>query len=115
MTATTHNPRAVMVTGGAGFIGCNFVRFLLESDADVRVITLDALTYAGHPSNLRQVEKYEGDRHHFVHGDIRDSETVRIVLRNHGVDTVACRWTRGATTTTLRPAIVRGDRSTSET
>ncbi len=77
-----------MVTGGAGFIGCNFVHYLLESDTDVRVITLDALTYAGHPSNLRQVEMYEGDRHHFVHGDIRDSETVRRVLRDHGIDTV---------------------------
>jgi dTDP-glucose 4,6-dehydratase len=77
-----------MVTGGAGFIGCNFVRYLLETDAEVRVVTLDALTYAGHPANLRQVGELGGGRHHFVHGDIRDADTVRTLFREHRIDTV---------------------------
>ncbi len=84
----THTPRSVLVTGGAGFIGCNFVRHLLESDADVRVVTLDALTYAGHRASLRDVEDRHSSRHTFVHGDIRDRDTVRGIFETHDIDTV---------------------------
>ena len=58
----------VLVTGGAGFIGSNFVRYALASHADWRVTTLDKLTYAGRRENLHDVMDHP--RHTFVHGDI---------------------------------------------
>ena len=60
----------VLVTGGAGFIGSNFVRFALRRHADWRVTTLDKLTYAGRRENLHDV--MDDPRHTFVHGDIAD-------------------------------------------
>ena len=67
-TATTTN---VLVTGGAGFIGSNFVRHALQTHADWHVTTLDKLTYAGRRENLHDV--MEHPRHTFVHGDICDA------------------------------------------
>ena len=67
--------RRILVTGGSGFIGSNFVRFLLEQRPGWHVVNLDALTYAGNPENLREIENDE--RYTFVHGDIRDRETAR--------------------------------------
>ena len=61
----------VLVTGGAGFIGCNFVRYALERHADWHVTTLDKLTYAGRRENLHDVMSHP--RHTFVHGDITDA------------------------------------------
>jgi dTDP-glucose 4,6-dehydratase len=64
----------LLVTGGAGFIGSNFVRWVLRHTDDVRITNLDALTYAG---NLASLADLAGDpRHVFVHGDIRDAELV---------------------------------------
>jgi len=63
----------LLVTGGAGFIGSNFVRRLLN-ETDYEVTTLDALTYAGSRENLDGV--IEHDRHEFVHGDVRDESVV---------------------------------------
>jgi dTDP-glucose 4,6-dehydratase len=60
--------KKVLVTGGAGFIGSNFVKFLLENEPGVEIINLDLLTYAGLKANL----PVEQDRHLFVHGDIND-------------------------------------------
>ncbi len=77
--------KRVLVTGGAGFIGSNFVHHLLETEPDVSIVNLDNLTYAGNLDNLRGLE---GDRRHeFVHGDIRDAALVRRLL--DGVDAVA--------------------------
>ena len=68
----------LVVTGGAGFIGSNFIRYVLSETDDVRVVNLDALTYAGNPASLADVS--EDRRYEFVHGDIRDAELVgRIV------------------------------------
>lgn len=64
---------SVLVTGGAGFIGSNFVHYLLD-DTNYDVVTLDALTYAGSKDNLG--EKLSHPRHQFVEGDIRDSSLV---------------------------------------
>jgi dTDP-glucose 4,6-dehydratase len=88
MTDSEHTPRSILVTGGAGFIGCNFIRSLLASDADVSVANLDALTYAGHPASLRGISDRWGDRYTFVHGDIRDPEVVREAFTRHRIDTV---------------------------
>ncbi len=78
--------RNVLVTGGAGFIGSNFVRFLLKNEPEVRIVNLDALTYAGSMENLRDLPG--ADRHTFVHGDICDRPLVDRLLREHKVDTV---------------------------
>lgn len=67
----------ILVTGGAGFIGSNFVQYLLEESED-EVVTLDALTYAGSRENLRTV--LDNPHHKFVHGDIRDQEILREIL-----------------------------------
>src|SRR5256885_17207758 len=71
-------PRCLLVTGGAGFIGRNFVRWLLNTDPNVRIVTLALLTYAGNLESLSDI--VGNDRHSFVHGDVRDFETVRAVL-----------------------------------
>lgn len=79
--------RNVLVTGGAGFIGSNFVRYLLRVEPQVRVINLDALTYAGSRENLRDLPGGE-DRHIFVHGDICDRPLVDRLFADHQIDTV---------------------------
>jgi len=63
----------VLVTGGAGFIGSNFVRYLLETYSDVHVVNLDKLTYAGNLDNLKGIAE---TRYTFVRGDIADRECV---------------------------------------
>jgi dTDP-glucose 4,6-dehydratase len=66
----------ILLTGGSGFIGTNFVRFVLSERPNYHLINLDALTYSGNPENLSDVEATHGDRYQFVHGDIQDMETV---------------------------------------
>ena len=65
----------LLVTGGAGFIGSNLVRYFLEEHEDVEVINLDLLTYAGNPDNLAGLDA--DPRYRFVHGDICDAALVR--------------------------------------
>lgn len=79
-------PRNVCITGGAGFIGANFVRHWLERGGEGRVVVLDALTYAGNPENLRDLER--NPRYEFVRGDICDEALVRELLSSRGIDTV---------------------------
>src|SRR5262245_9610059 len=86
MAEPAHLPERVMVTGGAGFIGANFVRHLLSTDPRARVITLDALTYAGSLENLRALPGE--DRHTFVKGDICDLPLCERLLREHRIDTI---------------------------
>ena len=64
----------LLVTGGAGFIGSNLVRYLLRTHEDVEIINLDLLTYAGNLENLADVE--EDTRYRFVHGDVCDADVV---------------------------------------
>ena len=74
----------LLVTGGCGFIGSNFIRYVLSEHPDDRVVNLDKLTYAGNPANLAD---FDGDaRYRFVQGDIADAEVVRDVIQ--GVDAV---------------------------
>jgi dTDP-glucose 4,6-dehydratase len=65
----------VMVTGGCGFIGSNFIHYLLETDPEVSTINLDALTYAGNPANLEKLA--DSPRYRFVRASITDREAVR--------------------------------------
>ncbi len=76
----------MLVTGGAGFIGSNFIRHMLTEHPDTRIVNLDALTYAGNLENLRDVAG--NPNYTFVRGDICDPETVAAVFRNHPIDTV---------------------------
>ena len=68
----------LLVTGGCGFIGSNFVRHVLETRPDVRITNLDALTYSGNPENLAGVEGH--DRYAFIKGDITDGPLVRSLI-----------------------------------
>src|SRR5579883_2186947 len=79
-------PHNLLVTGGAGFIGTNFVRYWLARPGVGRVIVLDALTYAGNPVNLEGLER--DPRYGFVRGDICDEACVREVMRAQRIDTV---------------------------
>ena len=76
----------LLVTGGAGFIGSNFVRYILRTRQDIHVVNLDALSYAGSRENLKALPG--ADRHEFVHGDIRDRALVDGLLRDHHIDTI---------------------------
>jgi len=75
--------RRYLVTGGAGFIGSNFIRYLFEHEPDAAITNLDALTYAGVPSTVAELDT--SDRHTFVHGDIRDAKLVDEVMPGHDV------------------------------
>jgi len=84
----------VLVTGGAGFIGVNFIRFLLgecgkPSDFKGRIINLDVLTYAGNAASLKEIdEKFGGERYFFEHGDICDRAKVEKIFEKYDIDTV---------------------------
>ena len=82
----SYRPRNLLVTGGAGFIGCNFVRFLLGSEEDLQITNLDLLTYAGSLENLEDLPRRE--RYEFVHGDICDRGLVDRLLREREIDTI---------------------------
>src|SRR3954462_2300075 len=76
----------LLVTGGAGFIGSGFVRFVLRTQPDVKIVNYDLLTYAG---NLRNLDEVASDpRYVFVRGDIADSKSVRAVFETHKFDAV---------------------------
>lgn len=78
--------RCLLVTGGAGFIGSNFCRYILKKYPDYRVVVYDKLTYAGNPENLKDLAS--DPRYAFVLGDICDGPRVRETIRAHDVDTI---------------------------
>jgi len=81
-----YQPHRVLVTGGAGFIGTNFIRCLLANEPDVQIVNLDKLTYAGSLANLNGLTNSK--HHHFVQGDITDEKLVRHLLQHHAIDTI---------------------------
>ena len=76
----------VLVTGGAGFIGSNFIHYLLNADPEVRIVNLDALTYAGSLENLKDLP--DPSRHTFLKGSITDRALVDSIFSEHKIDTV---------------------------
>ena len=82
--ASPRGPGAILVTGGAGFIGSNFLR--LVTGGDCRIVNLDLLTYAGNPASVRDLDQMPG--YEFVEGDIGDRPLVAELLRQHRVSAV---------------------------
>ena len=80
------SPHSMLVTGGAGFIGANFIHHVLAHEPTINIINLDKLTYAGSLDNLKDVS--HTDRYHFIQGDINDDKLVRHVLQHHHIDTI---------------------------
>ena len=78
--------KKVLITGGAGFIGSNFVRFLMDTEPKAHLVNLDALTYAGSLENLRDVK--DDPRHTFIQGDICNFKLVSSLISEHGIDTI---------------------------
>jgi dTDP-glucose 4,6-dehydratase len=74
----------ILVTGGCGFIGSNFIRYMLRKYPDLEIVNLDALTYAGNTENLREIENEA--RYRFVHGRVEDAERLEEALE--GVEAV---------------------------
>lgn len=82
------HPKNILVTGGAGFIGSAFIRYMLQQVPEFKghCVNLDALTYAGNPENLAPIA--ENPRYTFVHGDIRDSHLVEGLCDRFNIDTI---------------------------
>lgn len=81
-----HSPASVLVTGGAGFIGSNFLHRAVTRYPDVTFVNLDALTYAGNPMNLQALEGASNYR--FVHGSIEDAELAEALFDQHNFTSV---------------------------
>jgi dTDP-glucose 4,6-dehydratase len=80
--------RNLLITGGAGFIGSNFTRYMLERYSDYHIVVYDKLTYAGNLDNLKDVAERFAGRYNFVHGDICDADAVLAACRQHAIDTI---------------------------
>ncbi len=78
--------KTYLVTGGAGFIGSNFIHYMLKKYSDIKIINLDKLTYAGNLENLKEVEHYPN--YTFIQADICDKEKVEEIFKNNDIDYV---------------------------
>lgn len=80
----------ILVTGGAGFIGTNFIRYMLSLDSgfDGNIVNMDALTYAGNLENLSSIAQKFSTRYFFEHKDITDKNAVEYVLKHYDIDTI---------------------------
>jgi dTDP-glucose 4,6-dehydratase len=79
----------ILITGGCGFIGSNFIRFLLEHSQSGFVSNIDALTYAGNPDNLAGISERYGERYEFFQSDIADRDAIETIFAKHKFFAVA--------------------------
>jgi len=77
---------SIVITGGMGFIGSNFIHYLLSSNQEFRVINIDKLTYAGNPNNLKDIENKYLEKYKFYKADICDFETIDNIISKEKVD-----------------------------
>ena len=75
--------KTILVTGGAGFIGSNFIPYFLEKNKDIHIVNLDKLTYAGDLSNLKEIEN--GNRHSFIKGDICNRNLIEEIFIKYNI------------------------------
>ena len=78
--------KTILVTGGAGFIGSNFVKLMLEKHPDYRIINVDALTYAGNLENLKDIDN--NPNYKFIKADIRDREKIEEIFKKNDITSV---------------------------
>ncbi|MBU4485858.1 MAG: dTDP-glucose 4,6-dehydratase, partial [Candidatus Delongbacteria bacterium] len=83
-----NEPDHILITGGLGFIGSNFIRYILKNKRDVKITNLDNMTYAGNPQNLIGVEKEYQGRYVFIKGDICEQNDVEKIFAEHKPDAV---------------------------
>ncbi len=78
--------KTILVTGGAGFIGSNFVKLMLEKHLEYKIINIDALTYAGNLENLKDING--NPNYEFIKGDIRDREKIEEIFKNNEITSI---------------------------
>jgi dTDP-glucose 4,6-dehydratase len=76
----------ILVTGGAGFIGTNFIRHALAIRPDWRIVNLDALTYAGNPANFEDLTSEQAERYRFIRGDIRNASLIKQIFSEESIE-----------------------------
>jgi dTDP-glucose 4,6-dehydratase len=81
-----YRPQNILLSGGAGFIGCNYIRYMITKYKNIRIVNLDKLTYAGSLDNLADLP--DPSRHQFIRGDICDQLMVAKLLRQYQIDTI---------------------------
>lgn len=78
--------KTILITGGAGFIGSNFVKLMLEKHPEYKIINIDALTYAGNLENLKDID--DNPNYEFIRVDIRDREKIEEIFKNNEITSV---------------------------
>ena len=78
--------KTILITGGAGFIGSNFVKLMLEKHPEYKIINIDALTYAGNLENLKDIDG--NPNYEFIKVDIRDREKIEEIFKNNDIASV---------------------------
>ena len=76
----------ILVTGGMGFIGSNFVRYILKLNQNFKIINVDKLTYAGNPENLRDIDECFSNRYKFYRQDICDFDAIETIIKKEKID-----------------------------
>ena len=85
---TVHEPQSILITGAAGFIGSNLVHHLFATHPSLKIVALDALTYAGNLDNLQEIASNPALCYRFVHGDINDQALLQTLFASEEIDTV---------------------------